>query len=70
MPMPRTCGQVLDDGFVGHAADARERRHRAVEGLGGEVAQRQRLVGGEAGGAQLRVGAVENLLREWGVRPP
>ena len=62
-------GEVLDDGFVGHAADAGERGDGAVDGLGGEVAEGERLVGGEAGGAELLVGAVEDVLRAWGGMP-
>jgi len=58
-------GEVLDDGLVGHAADAGQRGDGAVEGFGGEVAQGERLVGGEAGGAELGVGAVEDLLGSW-----
>ena len=56
-------GQVFDDGFVGHAADAGEGGNGAVEGLGGEVAEGEGLVVGEAGGAKLLVGAVEQVLR-------
>jgi hypothetical protein len=55
---------VFDDGFVGHAADAGEGGDGAVEGFGGEVAEGEGLVGGEAGGAELLVGAVEDLLGE------
>ena len=55
-------GEVLDDGFVGHAADAGEGGDGAVEGFGGEVAESEGLVGGEAGGAELRGGDVEDLL--------
>jgi hypothetical protein len=56
-------GQVVDDGGVVHAADAGQRRDRAVEGFGGEVTERESLVGGETGGAQLDRGCVEDLLR-------
>ena len=55
-------GEVLDDGFVGHTADAGEGGDGAVEGLGGEVAEGEGLVVGEAGGAELLVGAVEQVL--------
>jgi hypothetical protein len=54
---------VLDDGFVGHAADAGERGDGAVDGLGGEVAEGECFVVREAGGAELLVGAVEEVLR-------
>ena len=56
-------GEVVDDGLVGHAADAGERGDGAVERFGGEVAEREGFVGGEAGGAELRCGTVEDLLR-------
>ncbi len=56
-------GEVVDDVGVGHAADAGERGDGAVEGFGGEVAEGEGLVVGEAGGAELLVGAVEELLR-------
>jgi hypothetical protein len=55
-------GEVLDDGFVGHFADARKSGDGAVEGFGGEVAECEGLVGGEAGGAELLVGCVEKFL--------
>jgi hypothetical protein len=54
---------VLDDGFVGHAADLGEGGDGAVDGFGGEVAEGEHLVFGEAGGAELLVGAVEEMLR-------
>ena len=54
--------QVLDDGFVGHAADAREGGDGAVDGLCGEVAEGEGLVVREAGSAELFVGAVEEML--------
>ncbi len=56
-------GEVLDDGLVGHAANAGEGGHGAIDGLGGEIAQGEALVVREAGGAQLLVGAVEQMLR-------
>ena len=55
-------GEVVDDGLVGHAADAGEGGDGAVEGFGGEVAEGEGLVGGEAGGAELLGGDVEDLL--------
>ena len=55
-------GEVLDDGFVGHAADAGERGDGAVDGLGGEVAEGEGFVVREASGAELLVGAVEQML--------
>jgi hypothetical protein len=39
------------------------RRHGAVEGARGQVAQRLDLVAGDAGGAQRLVGSVEQELR-------
>ena len=56
-------GQMLDDCFVGHAADTGEGGDGAVEGFGGEVAEGESFVVGEAGGAQLGSGAVEEMLR-------
>ena len=56
-------GEVGDDVFVGHAADAGEGRDGAVEGFCGEVAEGEGFVVGEAGGAELVVGAVEQVLR-------
>ena len=56
-------GEVFDDGFVGHAADVGESGDGAVDGLGGEVAEGEHLVFREAGGAELLVGAVEEVLR-------
>ena len=56
-------GEVFDDGFVGHAADVGEGGDGAVDGFGGEVAEGEHLVFGEAGGAELLVGAVEEVLR-------
>ncbi len=35
----------------------------AIDGFGGEVAEGEHLVFGEAGGAELLVGAVEEMLR-------
>jgi hypothetical protein len=54
---------VLDDGLIRHAANPRQRRHRSVQRLGCEVTQREGLVGGEAGGAELLVGGIEEFLR-------
>jgi hypothetical protein len=54
--------EVFDDGFVGHATDAREGGYGAIEGFGGEVAEGEGFVVGEAGGAELLVGAVEKVL--------
>src|SRR5207248_7277839 len=56
-------GEVFDDGFVGHAADLDESGDGAVDSFGGEVAEGEHLVFGEAGGAELLVGAVEEMLR-------
>lgn len=53
---------MLDDRFVGHAADGSEGGDGAVEGFGGEVAEGEGFVGREAGGSELRGGAIENLL--------
>ncbi len=64
-------GELADDGFVGHAADAGKGWDGAVERFGSEVAEGEGLVGGEAGGAELWCGAVEDLLRrgmDWGER--
>jgi hypothetical protein len=63
-PFPYTpyLRQVRNDGFVGHATDLGERGDGAVEGFGGEVAEGECLVVGEAGGAELVVGGVEDLL--------
>ena len=55
-------GEVLDDVGVRHAADAGEGGDGAVEGFGGEVADGEGLVVGEAGGAELLVGGVEEVL--------
>ncbi len=55
--------QVLDQVVVGHAAGAGEGGDGAVEGFCGKVAEGEGFVGGEAGGAELLVGAVEELLR-------
>jgi hypothetical protein len=54
--------KVRHDGFVGHAANLSEGGDGAVEGLGGEVAEGEAFVMGEAGGAELLVGAVEEVL--------
>jgi len=56
------CGEMLDDGFVGHTTDASEGGDGSVEGFGGEVAEGEGLVVGEAGCAKLLVGAVEEML--------
>ena len=53
---------MFDDGFVGHAADVFEIGDGAVDGFGGEVSEGEHLVFGEAGGAELLVGAVKELL--------
>ena len=55
-------GEVLDDVLVGHAADAGESGDGTVDGLGGEVAEGEGLVVREAGGAELLVGCVEEVL--------
>ena len=49
---------MFDDGFVGHALDLLESGDGAVDGFGGEIAEGERLVFREAGGAELFVGAV------------
>jgi hypothetical protein len=54
--------EVFDDGFVGHATDAGEGGDGAVDGFGGEVAEGEGFVVGEAGGAELLVGAVEEVM--------
>lgn len=54
--------QVRHDVVVGHAADAGEGGDGAVEGFGGEVAEGEGLVAGEAGGAELLVGTIEEVL--------
>ncbi len=56
-------GEALDDVGVGHFANGGVRGHGAVEGAGGQVAQRLDLVAGDAGGAQGLVGRVEQKLR-------
>ena len=61
--MPRTLRKVLNHGLVRHAADLGQRGDGAVERLGGQVTQRERLVMREAGGAQLLIRAVEQVLR-------
>ena len=62
-PMPRTCGEPLDDFRVGHFADGRVGGHGAVQRAGGQVAQRLDLVAGDAGGAQRLVRRIEQELR-------
>ena len=54
--------EVLDDSFVGHTANAGESGDGAVDGFGGKVAEGEHLILGEAGGAELLVGAVEKVL--------
>ena len=54
---------MLDDLGVGHAPDARQRGHCAVEGPGGEVADGERLIVREAGLAELLVRRVKQVLR-------
>ncbi len=51
-----------DDLFVGHAADAGESGDGAFERLRGEIADGECLVVGEAGGAELLVRRVEEVL--------
>ena len=53
---------MLDDGFIRHAADARESGDCAVDGFGGEVTEGESLIVGEAGGAKLLVGRIEEML--------
>jgi len=55
--------EVFDDVFVGHAADTNECGDGSVDGFGGEVTEGEHLVFGEAGGAELLVGGVEDVLR-------
>ena len=55
-------GEVVDDGLVVHAADAGKGGDGAVERFGGEVAEGEGLVGGEAGSAEVTGGGVENLF--------
>ena len=57
-------GEVLDDRFVGHTTDVGEIGDGAVDCFSGEVAESEHFVFGEACGAELLVGAVEELL--WG----
>ena len=54
--------EVLDDGRILHPTDLRQGRDGAVESPGGEVAEGEGLVVGEAGGAELLGGAVEEVL--------
>ena len=56
-------GEVVDDGFVGHAANLGEGGDGAIEGFGGEVADSEGLVGGKTGGAEGLLGGVEKLFR-------
>src|SRR5215469_14438074 len=63
--------EVLDDGVVGHAADAGERGYGAVDSFGSEIAEGEHLVLGEAGLTELLVGRVEDVFRAevlWAVR--
>jgi len=53
---------VLDDVVVGHATDTGEGGDGSVEGFGGEIAEGEGFIAGEAGGAELLVGAVEEVL--------
>lgn len=53
---------MFDDGFVGHTADVFKVGDGAVDGFGGEIAEGEHLVFGEAGGAELFVRAVEYVL--------
>ncbi len=55
-------GKVLDDGFVRHAPNAGEAGDRAIDGLGREIAQGEALIVGEAGGTQLLIRGVEQVL--------
>ena len=55
-------GEVVNDGLVIHATNAGEGGDGAVEGFGGEVAEGEGLVGGEAGGAEFLGGGVEDLF--------
>jgi hypothetical protein len=54
--------EVVDYRFIGHATDLGEGGDCAVEGFGGEVAEGKGLVVGDASGAELLVGAVEEVL--------
>jgi hypothetical protein len=54
--------EVVDDGCVVHAADLCQGGNSTVEGFGGEVAEGEGFVGGEAGGAEFGGGGVEDLL--------
>jgi hypothetical protein len=54
--------QAGDDVVVAHAADALQGGDGPVEGFGGEVAEGEEFVAGEAGGAELFVGRVEQGL--------
>ena len=55
-------GEVVDDFVIGHAANAGQGRDGGVEGFGGEVAEGEGLVGGEAGGAEFAGGDFEDLF--------
>jgi len=54
--------EVVDDDVVGHLPNTGEGGDSAVEGFGGEVAEGEGLVGGEAGGAEFGGRDVEDLL--------
>ena len=62
-PMPRTSVSRSTISASDIFANRRVRGHGAVEGAGGQVAQRLDLVAGDAGGAQELVGRVEQELR-------
>ncbi len=53
---------MVDDLLVGQAADLGERGDGAVDGFGGEVAEGERFVVREAGGAELFVGGFEEVF--------
>ena len=55
-------GEVVNDGLVIHATNAGEGGDGAVESFGGEVAEGEGLIGGEASGAEFRCGDVEDLF--------
>jgi len=58
-------GEVVDDFVIGHAANAGQGRDGGVEGFGGEVAEGEGFVGGEAGGAEFGGGDFEDLCGSW-----
>ena len=53
---------MFDDGFVGHATDAGEGGDGAVGGFGGEIAEGEHFVFRETSGAELLIGAIEQVL--------